>query len=157
MKGWWNESQNHAKAAKGVKVRPPIPDTIKSGTGNPTTDKHKLDDHIQNDMHNLDKLLRKASSTHKPEVAKQHIQEAETIYTRLATKIDNYKRKYGDLPYWVNYTWHGKENFHSRNGRVRQAMNDLAKAKPENIKTSQSKLYSIIKLPRDKTFTEVYG
>jgi len=156
MKGWWNESIPHAKAAKGITTKPLVQKHIKTGTGNQTAVKYKLDDNIQNDMHALDKNIRKATTSSKPEVIKEQIDSAIKTYGKLTQKIADYKHKYGELPHWVNYTWHGKEQF-GENGNVFKLMNKLRNAKSmDELKNYQVKLYNEIKLPRDKQFNEVY-
>ncbi len=151
---WWNESLKHAKAAKGIKTKAQPPNKYQTGTANKTALKHKLDDNIQNDMHSIDKIIRKMCATNDIEKAQKMAKEAEKIYTRLGGKFRDYGDKYGQMPHWVNYTWHGKENFNG-SGKVKQQLNIIKNCKPDELRNKQSQLYQIIKLPKDKTFTEV--
>ena len=151
---WWNESLKHAKAAKGIKTKVTPPSKYTSGTANKTALKHKLDDNIQNDMHAIDKTIRKICATKDLEKAQKMAKEAEKIYTRLGGKFRDYGDRYGQMPHWVNYTWHGKENF-SNNGKVKKHLTIIKDSKPDNFRNNQMKLYETIKLPKDKSFNEV--
>lgn len=145
---------NHAKAAKGVKTKTHPAKTYTKGTANKTALKHKLDDNIQNDMHSIDKTIRKICATNDLDKAKSLAKDAEKTYTRLGTKFRDYGDKYGQMPHWVNYTWHGKESFNN-NGKVKKLIATLKNSNLDNFKNNQMKLYETIKLPKDKSFKEI--
>ena len=141
-RGRYNEFNNHALAAKGVKVR--------TGGGNQTAVKHKVSDSIQNDMHKLDKLLRQASDTEDFQKMQTLLQESEHLYEKLAEKIQNHKEKYGELPWWVSQTWQGKENFTGKNGKVRKQISQLKNVAQCDMKKKQKALFDMIKLEKEQ-------
>lgn len=146
-KGWWKESEPHALASKGVKTRSDMT-KIRTGLANKTAMKNRVGDSIQNDMHSLDKHLRKAvSSRHHDDIVKL-IGKSEKIYDNLAEKIRLHKEKYGELDWWVSQTWHGHENF-SNNGKVRKLMLQLKDSDEKNMKGKQQALWEAIRLPTE--------
>ena len=146
-KGWWNESQPHAMASKGQKVRPNMT-KITTGLANKTAMKNRVSDSIQNDMHGLDKLLRKASSSRHHDDVVKLLTQAEKIYDKLAEKVRLHKEKYGELDWWVSQTWHGHENFNN-NGTVKRLMSNLKNAEEKDMKKKQMALWETIRLPSE--------
>lgn len=146
-KGWWNESVPHGLASKGVSTKTNMK-KISTGMANNTAMKNRVGDAIQNDMHGLDKLLRKAvSSKHKDDVEKL-LKQAEKTYDKLAEKIKAHKDKYGELDWWVSQTWHGHENFNG-NGKVSKLMKQLNEAPENDMKKRQQALWEAIRLPTE--------
>ena len=146
-KGWWNESEPHALASKGVKTRTNMT-KITSGMANKTAMKNRVGDSIQNDMHGLDKLLRKAvSSRHHDDMIKL-LKSSEKIYEKLAEKIKIHKEKYGELDWWVSQTWHGHENFNN-NGKVKKLISQLKSSEEKSMKKKQLMLWEAIRLPTE--------
>lgn len=140
--GWYNEWERHGMAAKGIKTGK----KTTSGLGNVTANKHKLADSIQNDMHKSDKLLRKACKVRTIEQAQSLIDEAEKYYNKMVDKIQAHKQKYGELPYWVAYTWHGNPENWTEHGTVKKAMRNLKSSDESNFKKNQRTLFNAIKL-----------
>jgi len=147
-KGWWNESEPHALASKGVSTKKPNMKKITTGMANRTAMKNRVGDSIQNDMHSLDKMLRKAvSSKHHDEMVKV-LGKAEKTYEKLGEKIKLHKEKYGELDWWVSQTWHGHENFNN-NGKVKKLINQLKNCEEKNMKKKQLMLWEAIRLPTE--------
>jgi len=144
MKGWFRESDRHAMAAKGIPTK-----RVRTGMGNQTATKHRVSDAIQDRMHKLDKLLRKASQAKDPETVQTHLKEAEKQYDKLAEKVKDHKQKYGELPWWVSQIWHGRENFQG-NGKVYKQMQNLKNASPQKMHIQQRALFESIRLPTEK-------
>ena len=145
--GWWNESVPHGLASKGVKTKTNMT-KISTGMANQTAMKNRVGDSIQNDMHGLDKLLRKAvSSRHHDDMVKL-INQSEKIYEKLAEKIKLHKEKYGELDWWVSQTWHGHENFNN-SGKVKRLMAQLKGSDEKNLKKKQLMLWEAIRLPTE--------
>jgi len=147
MRGWFKYKKQHALAAKGISTK-----KQSLGQSNRTANKHRVSDSIQNDMHSIDRMLRHATSAQHPETVRQNLLEARTYYEKLSEKIKNYKQKYGDLPWWVSQTWHGKEDFvGNHKGRVWKLMNQLSDAPPNQLRNRQKALFDAIKTPREQS------
>ena len=145
--GWWNESKPHGLASKGVKTKTNMV-KINTGMANKTAMKNRVGDSIQNDMHGLDKHLRKAvSSRHHDDIVKL-LKTSEKIYDKLSEKIKQHKEKYGELDWWVSQTWHGHENFNN-NGKVKKLMTQLKNSDEKNMKVKQQALWEVIRLPTE--------
>lgn len=147
MRGWFNQKKRHQLAAKGVSTK-----QQSLGQSNLTANKHRVSDSIQNDMHSLDRYLRYAAKSEHPESVRMHLQNARANYEKLAGKIQNYKQKYGELPWWTSQTWQGKEDFAGRGkGKIWRVMNQLNDAPPNQLRSKQKALFDAIKTPREQS------
>lgn len=145
-RGWWNQSERHAKARMGIKTTAIPKPVLKKNIG---LNQHKLANHIQKDMNVLDKHLRSASRAKTKDNVNLHLKEAEKLYERLNVKIKTHQESYGSLPQWTKITWQGTENF-SGSGSVKQSMNKLKSAEEKDIIKYQIELFNKIKLGKDK-------
>lgn len=146
MKGWYEHSNEHALAAKGISTKHNM------GNANRTAVKHRVSDSIQNNMHALDKHIRQSTKTDDMSKIQQHLKEADKMYEHLEIRIRSFKQQYGELPWWVSQIWHGKEDFTNRkNGRVYKLMKQLENSTPNQVRSHQRTLFEAIKLPTEQS------
>ena len=149
--GWFKYKKEHGLAAKGIPTK-----KQSLGQSNRTANKNRVSDSIQNDMHAIDYAIRRATNSQHPETVRKNLQDARNYYEKLSEKVKNYKQKYGELPWWVSQTWHGKEDFVGRNkGQVWKLMNQLNDASPNQLRTCQKALFDAIKTPREQPMSHM--
>lgn len=145
---WWNESQRHSLARKGIKTAKPR--VTARGVADQTIVKHRLSNNIHKNITALDRVLRRATKLKSPGDIQRNLEEAERLYKSLATKIENHKSRYGEMPDWVKQDWVINENFKDGQGSIYKQIQRLKSAEPKNIKKEQDKLWNLIALSTEK-------
>lgn len=140
---WWKESQRHSDARKGIKTAKGKPKM--NGMANESVIKHKLSNNIHKNITALDRKLRKIANLENPKKIQEHLEDAMKLYDQLGTKIDNHKKRYGNMPDWIQHDWVHNETF-NQNGKIFKQMQKMKDIPPENLKKEQKNMWNLIAL-----------
>lgn len=146
--GWWNESKRHSLARKGIKTAGK-PKMVGRGSPNDEVMKHKLSDNIHKNITKLDRALRKVANLEDPQHIQRNLKNAERHYASLGTKIDNHKKKYGNMPDWIQYDWVHNESF-NEHGKIYKQIQNMKDISPDKLKKEQNKLWNLIALRTER-------
>ncbi len=144
--GWWNHSKEHSDARKGIKTAKP---KIRRGTANQDVIKHKLSNNLNKNITAVDRKLRKIANLEDPKHIKKNLAEAEKLYNSLSTKIENHKKKYGNLPDWIQYDWVHKETFND-NSKISKQIQKMKKLDGKELKKEQRNMWNLIALKTER-------
>jgi len=144
--GWWNHSYEHSQARKGIKTAKP---RISRGTANQDVIKHKVSNNIHKNITAVDRKLRKVANLEDPKHIQKNLAEAERLYNSLGTKIINHKKKYGNLPDWIQYDWVHKETF-SDNSKISKQIQKMKTLDGKELKKEQKNMWNLIALKTER-------
>ena len=144
MCGWWNESERHSLARKGVKTAKPNRAKSK-GLANEVVIQHKLSNNIHKNITALDRKLRKVANLDSEKHIMNNLEEAEKLYSQLGQKMQNHKERYGNMPDWIQHDWVNGETFNN-DGKVYKQIQKMKKLEGKELKAEQKKMWNLIAL-----------
>ena len=145
MCGWFNESQRHSQARKGIKTAKPNMAKGGKGVANESVIQHKLSNNIHKNITALDRKLRKVANLDSEKHIQNNLADAEKLYNALGDKMKNHKERYGNMPDWIQHDWVNDETFNDK-GKVFKQMQKMKGLEGKDLKKEQKNMWNLIAL-----------